>query len=66
MRLSRPGSLILGDNAIWGGSVLDLGNDSARAIREFNEAIARDPRLSAIVLPMMRERVDGIAIARVL
>ena len=66
LRLSRPGSLILGDNAIWGGSVLDLGDDSARAIREFNEAIARDPRLSAIVLPMMRERVDGIAIARVL
>jgi len=66
LRLSRPGSLILGDNAIWGGSVLDLGDDSARAIREFNEAIARDPRLSAIVLPMMRERVDGITIARVL
>ena len=66
LRLSRSGSLILGDNAIWGGNVLDLDDDSARAIREFNEAMARDPRLSAIILPMIRERVDGIAIARVL
>lgn len=36
-----------------------------RATREFNEKIASDPRLSAIVLPLMRERIDGLAIARV-
>ena len=66
MRLSRPGSLIMGDNAIRGGSVLDPGDESSRAIREFNEKLARDRRLSAIVLPLLRERVDGLAIARVL
>ena len=66
LRLSREGSLILGDNAIRGGSVLDPGDATARATREFNERIARDPRLSGIVLPLIRERIDGIAIARVL
>jgi caffeoyl-CoA O-methyltransferase len=66
LRLSRPGSLILGDNAIMGGSVIEPEEESARAIRRFNERLAQDPRLSAIVLPLMRERVDGLAIARVL
>jgi len=65
MRLSRPGSLILGDNAIRGGSVLDPQDDSARATREFNERLAEDSRLSAIVLPLIRERIDGLAIALV-
>ena len=65
LRLSRPGSSILGDNAIRGGSVLDPGDESSRAIREFNEKLARDPRLSSLVLPLIRERIDGLAIARV-
>jgi caffeoyl-CoA O-methyltransferase len=65
LTLSRPGSLILADNTIRGGSVLDPKDASARATREFNEKIAQDPRLSAIVLPLMRERIDGLAIARV-
>ncbi len=65
LRLSRPGSLILGDNTIRGGSVLDPQDGSARATREFNETIARHPGLSAIVLPILRERIDGLAIARV-
>jgi caffeoyl-CoA O-methyltransferase len=64
-RLSRPGSLILGDNTIWGGTIIDPQDDPTRAIHEFNERLARDPRLSAIILPIMRERVDGLAIARV-
>jgi caffeoyl-CoA O-methyltransferase len=66
LQLSRPGSLILADNAIRGGSVLDPGDESARATRKFNENLARDPRLSAHILPLIRERVDGLAIARVL
>ena len=63
---SRPGSVILGDNTIRGGSVLDPRDESARATREFNEKLARDPRLSAVILPILRERIDGLAIARVL
>ena len=66
LRLSRPGSLILADNAIRGGSVLDPEDESAQVTRDFNEALANDPRLSALVLPLIREPIDGIAIARVL
>ncbi len=65
MRLTRSGSLILGDNTIRGGGVLDPKDESARATRDFNEKLAEDPRLSAIVLPLIRERIDGLAIARV-
>jgi predicted O-methyltransferase YrrM len=65
LRLTRPGSLILGDNTIRGGSVLDPEDASARATGEFNEKIARDPRLSAILLPILRERIDGLTIALV-
>lgn len=65
LRLSRPGSLILADNAIRGGSVLDPEDESARATHDLNEALAGDPRLSALVLPLIREGIDGIAMARV-
>jgi caffeoyl-CoA O-methyltransferase len=66
LRLSRPGSLILGDNVIRGGSVIDPKDESAHAIHEFNEALAENPRLSVIVLPLIREGIDGLAIARVI
>jgi predicted O-methyltransferase YrrM len=66
LRLSRPGTLILGDNAIREGSVIDPDDSSSRAMREFNEKLAEDPRLSAIVLPLIRDRIDGLAIARVI
>lgn len=66
LRLSRPGSLILADNVIRGGSVLDPEDESARATHDFNEALANNPRLSALVLPLIREGIDGLAIARVL
>src|SRR5215211_26238 len=65
LRLVRPGSVILGDNTIRGGTVLDPKDATARATREFNERIAKDPRLSGIVLPLIRERIDGLTIARV-
>jgi predicted O-methyltransferase YrrM len=65
LKLTRPGSLILGDNTIRGGSILDPRDDSARATSEFNERIAGDPRLSAVLLPILRERIDGLTITRV-
>jgi caffeoyl-CoA O-methyltransferase len=65
LRLSRPGSLILGDNAVWDGRVLDPQDEWSRAMRQFNQKLADDPRLSAIILPLLRERIDGLAIARV-
>jgi caffeoyl-CoA O-methyltransferase len=66
LRLARPGSLILGDNTIRGGAVLDPQEETARATREFNRLVAEDSRLRGIVLPLIRERIDGMTIARVL
>ncbi len=66
LRLARSGTLILGDNTIRGGTVLDPKDATAWATREFNERTARDPRLSSIVLPLIREYIDGLTIARVL
>ncbi len=65
LRLTRPGSVILGDNTVRGGGVLDPPDGPSRAVREFNQRIADDPGLSAIVLPILRERVDGLTIALV-
>jgi len=66
LRLVRVGSLILGDNTIRGGTVLDPQEETARSTREFNRRVAEDPRLYGIVLPLIRERIDGLTIARVM
>lgn len=65
LRLVRQGSLILGDNTIRGGTVLNPREETARSTREFNRRVAEDPRLFGIVLPLIRERIDGLTIARV-
>jgi caffeoyl-CoA O-methyltransferase len=65
LRLVRSGSLIIGDNTVRGGTVLDPQEVTARATREFNRRIASDPRLLGILLPLIRERIDGMTIARV-
>jgi caffeoyl-CoA O-methyltransferase len=66
VRLSRPGALVLADNVIRGGGPLDPRDETDEAIRAFNEKLAADPRLSATIVPLVRERVDGLAVARVL
>ena len=58
----RPGGLILVDNTLWGGSVLDEKNDTADtlAIRAVNDRIAADPRVRVALLPIG----DGLTIAQ--
>ena len=65
LQLSRPGTVILADNLIRNGSVLDAAPEdaNARAARAFNAFVAAHPRLDAIVLPILREYVDGLLIA---
>ena len=60
LRLTRPGAFIVADNALAGGrALLDGSDEGARALREFHRALAEDPRLDAMVLPVE----DGIAVA---
>ncbi|MDA8192615.1 MAG: O-methyltransferase [Thermaerobacter sp.] len=63
IRLSKPGTLIVADNTLWGGRVLDpaVNDDATRALRTFNESAAHDPRLTSVLLPM----ADGLTICRV-
>jgi predicted O-methyltransferase YrrM len=68
MQTVRQGTLILADNVIRKGAVLDQNPDdpSAGAARAFNAMIAADPRLEAVVLQQVGIKGhDGLAIARV-
>lgn len=62
LRRLRPGGLLLADNVLWGGRVIDAsdGEASTRAIREFNERVAKDERVDRVMLPV----ADGLTIAR--
>jgi predicted O-methyltransferase YrrM len=66
LQLAQVGSLILADNVIWGGAVADeTATGPVEAIRAYNAAIAGHPRLDSILVPLMRERLDGLAISLV-
>jgi caffeoyl-CoA O-methyltransferase len=59
---TRSGGLILIDNVLWNGEVLNQKNQSedTRAIRELNDFIARDDRVEAVMIPVS----DGLTICR--
>jgi caffeoyl-CoA O-methyltransferase len=59
----RPGGLLLVDNVLWGGSVIDASNqhEQTQAIRSFNDKIAADERVEAVMLPIS----DGLTLIRV-
>ena len=65
IKLSRPGSVILSDNLIRNGAVLepDGEDEAARAIARFNRTLATHPRLESIILPIVREYTDGLGIS---
>lgn len=58
----RPGGLMLVDNVLWGGSVLDASNqrDDTKAIRAFNDAAAADARVDTVMIPI----ADGLTLLR--
>ena len=65
LQLSRPGTVILADNLIREGSVLDEmpAEDNARAARAFNAKLAADGRLESIIIPVLGKKVDGMSIS---
>lgn len=67
MRLVHSGSVIVGDNVIRNGRILDdAGSDAdLRGLQLFNRKMAEDPRLDSIAIPLIRSKLDGIAVARV-
>ena len=56
-----PGGLLLADNVLWGGKILDAVPDvDTRIMQAFNQLLASDPRVETLVLPLR----DGLTIAR--
>ncbi len=69
LRLSRPGTLIVADNVVRKGKVVEAGSDDpdVRGVRRFTELVAAEPRLSATVLQTVGTKGhDGFALAVVL
>jgi caffeoyl-CoA O-methyltransferase len=55
----RPGGVLLADNVLWSGRVLDPREKDDHAIVAFNEHVARDLRVERVVLPVR----DGVTLA---
>jgi caffeoyl-CoA O-methyltransferase len=58
----RPGGVILVDNVLWMGRVVDpeADDDQTRAIRAFNDRVAADARVDCVMLPIS----DGLTLLR--
>jgi len=58
----RPNGLLLIDNVLWSGAVVDATDHSenTEAIRALNDLVARDERVESVVLPI----ADGLTIVR--
>jgi caffeoyl-CoA O-methyltransferase len=54
------GGVVLLDNTLRSGRVLDPQNDDDRALVELNAALAADPRWETVLLPVS----DGLTVLR--
>ena len=69
LRLSRPGTVIVVDNVIRDGGVVNArsGDASIEGVRRFNEMLARESRVSATEIQTVGSKgYDGFAIALVI
>jgi caffeoyl-CoA O-methyltransferase len=55
----RQNGLIVTDNVLWSGRVLDPKEPDDRAIAAFNDRVVRDERVNAVMLPVR----DGLTLA---
>jgi|SRR5579885_634268 predicted O-methyltransferase YrrM len=66
LKLSRAGTLIIGDNVIRKGSVINPAADDPRVpgVRRFNELVAAEPRVAATAVQTVGAKgYDGFTIA---
>ena len=55
------GALLMADNALRQGEVLEPSSQQAKNVAFYNEFVARHPRLESVVIPIR----DGLSVARV-
>jgi predicted O-methyltransferase YrrM len=73
LRLSRPGTLVIADNVVRAGLILDpdgsdprLGEGGVQALRRFYELLAAEPRVSATAIQTVGSKGhDGFVLALV-
>jgi predicted O-methyltransferase YrrM len=68
LKLSRRGSLIIADNVVRNGAVVDntSGDPSIQGVRRFNELLASSPCMSATAIQTVGSKgYDGFALALV-
>jgi caffeoyl-CoA O-methyltransferase len=60
--LIRKGGVILVDNVLWSGAVVNpaLDDEDTTAIRKFNDLVAADSRVECVMLPI----ADGLTLLR--
>ena len=61
----NKGGIILSDNVLWSGKVLELlqHNDlSTKILLEYNQLLKNDPRVESVLLPIR----DGLTVSRVI
>lgn len=63
LKLVRPGGLILSDNVLWAGRIIDPTDQDANTpiLRKYNLDLSQDDRVEVVLLPIG----DGISMARV-
>jgi predicted O-methyltransferase YrrM len=69
LKLARPGTVIIADNVIRDGEILDPASSDSRVqgIRRFNQLLANEPRVRATVIQTVGKKGhDGMAIAVVI
>lgn len=62
---TRPGSIILSDNVLWSGKVVEPLQKSDKAtevLLAYNQKLKEDPRVETVLLPIR----DGLTLSRVL
>lgn len=65
--LTRPGSMIIADNVVRKGAIIDANSSDANVegVRRFNEILAAESRLSATAIQTVGSKgYDGFTIAR--
>ncbi|MGA8668638.1 MAG: O-methyltransferase [Terracidiphilus sp.] len=66
LKLSRPGTVIVADNVVRDGKVIDPDNSdpNIQGVRRFTDLVAAEPRLSSTVLQTVGSKgYDGFALA---
>ena len=69
VKLSRPGTLIVIDNVVRDGKVIDAksSDEGVQGVRKMNDLIAKEKRVTATAIQTVGAKgYDGVAIVRVI